>query len=148
MDSAQALERFEREARAASTLNHRNICTIYEVEEHRGKPFIVMELLEGQTLRERLAARSPSGPDGPGSALPLADLLTLGIQIADGLEIVAADGGQPSTGHDTPTISFYADHLTPARRHDGHCRRHVAGANTRREGGCADGPLLVRPGSV
>jgi eukaryotic-like serine/threonine-protein kinase len=82
----QALERFEREARAASTLNHPNICTIHEVEEHKGKPFIVMELLEGQTLRERLAARSVSGPGGPGSTLPIDELLALGIQIADGLE--------------------------------------------------------------
>jgi eukaryotic-like serine/threonine-protein kinase len=100
---AVALQRFDREAHAASALNHPNIFTIYEVEEHEGQPFIVMELLEGQTLRERIATeiRSRSGGVGPGlapasptygPALQVDELLDLAIQIADGLDAVHQKG--------------------------------------------------------
>ena len=76
-----ALLRFEREAQTASSLNHPNICTIYEVEEHEAKPFIVMELLEGETLRERLTRDAEAR-----KALPLEQLLNIGVQIAAGLQ--------------------------------------------------------------
>jgi non-specific serine/threonine protein kinase len=79
---AAALERFQREARAASALNHPGICTVYAIEQHEGQPFIAMELLEGETLAERMRR-------GP---FEIGTLLELGIQIADALESAHAKG--------------------------------------------------------
>jgi serine/threonine protein kinase len=84
------LQRFGREARTASSLNHPNICTIYGVEEHGTQPFIAMELLEGETLRELIARYGP-GSDAD-LHLPLEQLLQIGIQIADGLDAAHQKG--------------------------------------------------------
>jgi non-specific serine/threonine protein kinase len=82
VQDAQTTERFRREARAASSLNHPNICTIYDIGEFDGKPFIAMELLEGQTLKHRI----------DGKPIEITELLDTGIQIANGLDVAHAKG--------------------------------------------------------
>src|SRR6266704_3366342 len=78
----KALDRFEREARTASQLNHPNICTIHAVEDHNGHPFIVMEKLEGESLKQRMH----------GQPMEMDDLLEIALQVADALAASHAKG--------------------------------------------------------
>ncbi len=169
-----ALQRFEREARAASALNHPNICTIFEIDEYEGHRFIAMELLKGMTLRHRIA----------GEAMRREDLLDFGIQIANGLDAAHAEGiihrdikpaniFVTANGYikilDFGLAKLTADrrelvetaaastvstdvvarlHLTDAGRAAGHCRVYVAGAGAGRETGRAHRPVLLRRGAL
>ena len=80
--SSVALERFQREARAISALNHPNVCTVHDIGEDRGQPFLVMELLEGQTLRQRIAT----------GRIPNDDLISIALQVCEALEAAHSRG--------------------------------------------------------